>query len=153
MKHYFSPSTGGFYSDRIHGAPELPEPQNEREQKAGKRPRMVPNPATKIPSDAVELDDGRHAQLMEAQATGKVIEIRGGKPVAVEPRPDAEEARAARRRERDRRLAASDWTQVGDSPLPAVLKGEWARYRKALRDLDMDGADWPLAPGEEIAAS
>ena len=39
------------------------------------------------------------------------------------------------RRERDRRLLTSDWTQVPDSPLTDSKKAEWATYRQALRDL------------------
>ena len=47
---------------------------------------------------------------------------------------DADTAsRAAQKRaERDRLLAASDWTQVEDAP---VDKAAWATYRQALRDL------------------
>ena len=36
---------------------------------------------------------------------------------------------------RNRRLEASDWTQVPDSPLSAEKKAEWATYRQALRDI------------------
>ena len=36
---------------------------------------------------------------------------------------------------RNRRLAASDWTQMPDSPLSASKKAEWALYRQALRDI------------------
>ena len=39
------------------------------------------------------------------------------------------------RRERDRRLVTSDWTQAADSPLTDSKKAEWAAYRTALRDL------------------
>ena len=31
-------------------------------------------------------------------------------------------------------LAASDWTQMPDSPLADNKKAEWATYRQALRD-------------------
>ena len=49
---------------------------------------------------------------------------------------------------RDRKLAASDWTQVADAP---VDKAAWASYRKALRDLPSQGgnpdkAEFPIAP-------
>jgi len=52
------------------------------------------------------------------------------------------------RRERDRLLAASDWTQVADAPVDAAA---WAVYRQALRDVpqDFDTPDdvvWPEAP-------
>lgn len=37
--------------------------------------------------------------------------------------------------ERNRKLTASDWTQVSDSPLTAEQKAAWQTYRQALRDL------------------
>ena len=50
--------------------------------------------------------------------------------------------------ERDRRLAACDWTQLPDS---AADKLAWAAYRRALRDLPGKTADpsnpvWPEEP-------
>ena len=39
------------------------------------------------------------------------------------------------REKRDRRLAASDWTQMADSPLSDSKKAEWATYRQALREI------------------
>lgn len=57
------------------------------------------------------------------------------------------------RAERDRRLAACDWTQLPDSPLGADSKAAWASYRQQLRALpDQPGMDpanppWPMAPG------
>lgn len=55
--------------------------------------------------------------------------------------------------ERDLRLAASDWTQFPDSPLPAAARTEWRAYRQALRDLpaateDPAAVDWPTPPTE-----
>jgi len=52
------------------------------------------------------------------------------------------------RAERDRLLAASDWTQVADAPVDAAV---WAVYRQALRDVPQDFASpdavvWPTAP-------
>ena len=52
------------------------------------------------------------------------------------------------RAERNRRLAASDWTQVPDAP---VDQAAWALYRQALRDLpstttDPRNPDWPKPP-------
>ena len=37
--------------------------------------------------------------------------------------------------DRDQLLAASDWTQLPDSPFDAATKLAWATYRQALRDL------------------
>ena len=52
------------------------------------------------------------------------------------------------RGERDRLLAASDWTQVADAPVDAAA---WAAYRQTLRDVPQDFASpdevvWPTAP-------
>jgi hypothetical protein len=54
----------------------------------------------------------------------------------------------ALRNERDRLLAASDWTQVPDAP---VDQAAWAEYRQALRDLPANTTDprnpnWPTTP-------
>jgi hypothetical protein len=50
---------------------------------------------------------------------------------------------------RNEQLAASDWTQVADSPAD---KAAWAIYRQALRDLPQqnvlaDKAVFPTEPG------
>ena len=52
------------------------------------------------------------------------------------------------RAERDRRLAASDWTQVSDAPVDAAA---WAAYRQQLRDLPQNyilpsDVEWPEEP-------
>lgn len=146
MQRYFSPSTGGFYSDAINGARQIEAPQTAAEIKAGKRPRLIDNPDCNLPADAVPITDARFTELMQAQAEGKAIVAAGSNPVAVNRVPDPAEVLAARRRERDRRLAVSDWTQVADSPLDAVAKKAWADYRQALRDLDMSGTGWPEEP-------
>jgi len=38
------------------------------------------------------------------------------------------------RRQRDLFLAASDWTQMPDSPLTDEQRAAWAAYRQQLRD-------------------
>lgn len=53
------------------------------------------------------------------------------------------------RAERDRLLAASDWTQIPDAPVDPAA---WAKYRQALRDLPAKIKDptaevaWPEPP-------
>ena len=55
---------------------------------------------------------------------------------------------------RDFYLAASDWTQMPDSPLTTAKKAEWATYRQALRDMPTSNASvtdksevtWPSKP-------
>ena len=52
------------------------------------------------------------------------------------------------RAERDRRLLATDWTQLPDVPLAA--QEAWAEYRQQLRDItaqpDPFNIVWPVAP-------
>jgi hypothetical protein len=55
------------------------------------------------------------------------------------------------RDERNRRLAASDWTQVDDAPLTNTQKAAWAAYRQGLRDVpSQEGfpwdVSWPIEP-------
>ena len=55
------------------------------------------------------------------------------------------------RQQRNQMLAASDWTQMPDTPLDAESKQAWADYRQALRDItdsmsDTDGVTWPAVP-------
>lgn len=58
---------------------------------------------------------------------------------------------ASVRAERNSRIAACDWTQLGDSPLTSTKKQEWAAYRQALRDITAQEGfphqvEWPEAP-------
>ncbi len=48
-----------------------------------------------------------------------------------------------KRKGRDERLVASDWTQAGD--LPIQFRTPWATYRQALRDMPQ-APDWPWNP-------
>lgn len=53
---------------------------------------------------------------------------------------------------RDRRLAATDWTQLADAPVEPAL---WAAYRQALRDLPQQPGfplevNWPVAPDADL---
>ena len=55
---------------------------------------------------------------------------------------------------RDDKIAASDWTQLSDSPLTAGQKAAWATYRQILRDIpatyasatSLDDITWPTEP-------
>lgn len=126
MGLYFSASTNGFYDDNIHGG--------------------------NMPDDVVTVTPEEHAALMDAQSTGKIISHNiDGRPEAVYPiPPTTEELWAAVRLQRDRLLAACDWTQISDSPLSATAKAAWAAYRQALRDVpaqtDPANLEWPSEP-------
>lgn len=53
---------------------------------------------------------------------------------------------------RNTKLDNTDWTQLGDVPLTAQCKADFADYRQALRELDMLDPVWPDAPAEEWVA-
>lgn len=58
------------------------------------------------------------------------------------------------RAERDRRIAATDYTQMPDSPFTEQKRLEFAAYRKALRDVPQTykspvDVDWPVIPAIE----
>lgn len=55
------------------------------------------------------------------------------------------------RAERDRKLAACDWTVLTDSPLTTAKKTEWKAYRTALRNISAAEGfphtmEWPTEP-------
>ena len=55
------------------------------------------------------------------------------------------------REERNKKLAATDWTQFNDSPLSDSKKTEWSTYRQALRDITIStqsifSVTWPTEP-------
>lgn len=57
----------------------------------------------------------------------------------------------AMRRQRDEKLSACDYTQLGDAPYTAPQKAAWRSYRQALRDLpeeteDPTNPEWPSEP-------
>src|SRR6185437_3547082 len=89
----------------------------------------------RMPADVVKITAARHAELMAAQAAGKLIAAdRRGRPIAVDPPPPPpEQLWAWLRRRRDKLLAACDWSQLPD--VPAALQEAWRPYRQALRDL------------------
>lgn len=76
---FYSKSSGGFFTQEIHGAG--------------------------IPSDAVEITEQHHAELLAGQSAGKLIAADvGGYPVLIDPTP---------------------------TPLPVVIEGAKARVRAA----------------------
>jgi hypothetical protein len=127
MKTYFSPSTSGFYADAIHGG--------------------------NIPADGVEITAERHAELLDGQASGKVIRASDdGQPLLLDPAlPSAPQLAAVARARRDALIRGCDWTQLSDSPLAEDQRSAWALYRAALRQVpDQPGfptfITWPEAP-------
>jgi hypothetical protein len=156
MNRYFSPSTGAFYVEAIHGVRQIAEPLTEAQVKAKRKPRMIDNPGTLIPADAVPVSHADHAALLAAQAEGKAIIARGGRPVAVDPAPPAPAQQLeVIRAKRNRLLAQTDMmAAVPDYPITADQRAELIIWRAALRDMmaAIDPADpfgsvqWPVAP-------
>lgn len=154
MKIYFDtdPQTGAirFHHEAILGPRQIPTWKSEEERATGKRPVMVDNPDCRIPSGATEITAKRFEELMAAQRGGGLIALLDGKLIISAHEQSGPEHAAARRRRRDQLLAGSDWTQLPDAPLTEDEKADWRDYRQSLRDLDMAGTSWPLAPdGEE----
>lgn len=117
---YYAKSTGGFYDDAIHGG--------------------------NIPDDAVEITAEDHAALLADQAVGKrIIAGADGRPIAVDQLPpSADELAAAKRRDRNAALIATDCIvqrhrdeldMGGKTTLTADQFSTLLAYRKALRDL------------------
>lgn len=55
------------------------------------------------------------------------------------------------RKQRDKLLADTDWTDLPSAPLTSQEKTDWQTYRQALRDLPQNHADaasvvWPAKP-------
>lgn len=156
MDQYFSPSTGGFYNEAIHGPRLVAEPLTEKQIKAGRTPRYRPNPDCMIPADAIAVDQAAWSKLLAAQGEGKVIAIESGRVVAIDPAPlSAEEQFATIRLKRDRLLAATDvMVTVPDFPISADQREQLIAWRQALRDfpdaiapsLPTETVEWPSRP-------
>jgi len=101
-------------------------------------------PFTASPDDPEPHGREIYARLLREEAEGKGI-------AAYEPPPPPPlaEREALARMERDRRLAATDWTQLEDVPVETWLI--WRTYRGALRAVPEqpgfpDDITWPEPP-------
>lgn len=122
---FYSTETGGFYRPDIHPS---------------------------IPADAVEISTEQHAAILDGLSAGQIAVVVNGKvELAAPPPPSIETLMQSLRNERDRLLAASDWTQMADAPLSESQQAAWRIYRQQLRDLPETITDpaniiWPEAP-------
>jgi hypothetical protein len=90
--------------------------------------------------------------LMAVRAEDGTVTLQAD-PLKVQAKLD--QAWTTLRTERNRRLAASDWTQLVDSHLSQEKKDAWAAYRQELRDLpdevtDPTQVEWPLDPTQQV---
>lgn len=89
---------------------------------------------------------GEGQRIVEAPDDVRGKRLKGTEWVDL-PEPEVDPL-IALRAERDRLLAASDWTQLPDAPLADEQRTAWRDYRQALRDLPETG-DWPAPPSTE----
>lgn len=130
MMIYFSPSTCGFYEDGQGAAP---------------------------PFDAITITAAERDQALADLRPGhRIIAGEDGKPVVAAATLSTDEMLLVIRRRRNALLAACDWTQAADSPIPTEDRNAWVAYRQALRNLpdtinDAGSVDWPTAPSSRNA--
>ena len=121
----------GFFSDEVHG-------------EAGSDGSKIPVGAIKI-NDEEWLDCVGNPRKWMVDVQAKALTF--APPPAP---PTAEFLLVSVRARRDALLAASDWTQLPDSPLAADKKSAWATYRQQLRGLpatcDPANTVWPTPP-------
>jgi len=98
--------------------------------------------------DHVTLPSGAYPGAEVVLVPGPERGLNPGDLFDPKERPVAAKETEARAK-RDKLLAASDWTQLPDSPLTEATILEWKVYRQALRDLNMTDPDklvWPTPP-------
>ena len=156
MTKFFSPSTGGFYTDEIHGARNIPDPSASApmisvydpdwvapdDDPKAVAPKIstpdpdwvaphVDNPDCIIPADAVEITDETHAALLAAQSSGKVI--------AADKKGKVRDAKRA--------LDASDMVALRCLKAGVSFPAEWQAYCATLRTIVGGSSDdIPTAP-------
>ena len=113
----------GFYLEEIHGS-NIPTPNIT----------LTPQEWSEALTGDYKVVEGAHTYspttISEEQALANILQqVRGN---------------------RDALLAASDWTQLADSPLSSSKKTEWAVYRQQLRDItdssDLANVEFPATP-------
>jgi hypothetical protein len=99
-------------------------------------------------TDVAETGQWVYQQIVAGNFVGEIIDMPEGVDAHTGlPPPDTsvEDTRI----ERDKRLAATDWTQAAD--IPQATKDKWVSYRQALRDVPQQSGFpnnivWPTAP-------
>jgi hypothetical protein len=110
--------------------------------------------AFKFTPEGREVAELTDEQALEVEASVQGLFLVEGELISFKAKhwmEDPEAVKASLRPERDRLLAASDWTQLNDTTLPEETLAAWAAYRQDLRDLtdviDESGeVDFPEKP-------
>ena len=98
--------------------------------------------------DTAQTGQWVYQQITKGNFEGSVVDVPANvDPFTLEPLPDYEKNNA--KRERNMRLAATDWTQTAD--IPQATKDKWTPYRQALRDVPQQpgfpkNIVWPTPP-------
>ena len=118
MKTYYSAKNSGFYNDEIH--------------------------SENIPSDAVEISENTHSQLLNEQSRGKLIVPNStGQPIAVEPPSlSVDELKTSAKKIIDSAAEASRLKFItpgsGQSIVYELKRAESERYLAATNPVDTD---------------
>ena len=131
MKHFFSPSTTGFFRSDIHG-----EPGSE---------------GNSLAADVVEVSSELYGQmLLVREQGGRVVPGEDGMPIEAPPVPPTiQEQEEKARRWRDSQLTLSEWVvtrhrdEVDMSMATTITTQQFSellKYRQTLRD-------WPTDKG------
>ena len=110
--------------------------------------------AFKFTPEGREVTELTDEQALEVEASVEALFLVEGELMSIKAKRWMEQPEAVKanlRPERDRLLAASDWTQLNDTTLPEEVIAAWATYRQDLRDLtdeiDENGeVDFPEKP-------
>lgn len=110
--------------------------------------------AFKFTPEGREVAELTDEQALEVEASVQGLFLVEGELISFKAKhwmEDPEAVKASLRPERDRLLAASDWTQLNDTTLPEEAIAAWAAYRQDLRNLtdeiDENGeVDFPEKP-------
>ena len=102
-----------------------------------------------LPDDAVEITDNEYVELLDGQASGKIIIADDyNNPILIDrPAPSNDELATQARYQRNKLLSECDWTQLPDNKADKA----WKVYRQALRDITSQegfpsNIDWPVSP-------
>ena len=105
---------------------------------------LAPDHRGQVYHDPVSLESMLIAEAGVVPPPGWVF----GPPAAPAVTADQEWERV--RATRNRRLAATDWTQLPDVPMTVERRQQWVTYRQALRDVtdqpDPFNIVWPAPP-------
>lgn len=117
----------------------------------GKPDRWVPT-SSLMPADVARVVDTRPApSIDDKNATESLLPSEYVVTVEDITQEIKDKKMAAIRAERNKRLTATDFTQLADAPLDAPQKQAMREYRQALRDLpetvtNPDVVVWPVKP-------